>query len=118
MGCDCCGTPAPAIGPDLTPITTRLEEKSSCGDSCCDSNDTKALENTGADQEEPISEKSDNLCSNNESKDNKTEDDAPDCCRGKGHPCCDASCLDRLAMRECEISAVADPGLTGQANCM
>lgn len=27
--------------------------------------------------------------------------DAPDCCAGKTSPCCDTSCLDRLAVREC-----------------
>jgi hypothetical protein len=27
---------------------------------------------------------------------------APSCCEGKASPCCDKSCLDRLALRECE----------------
>lgn len=27
---------------------------------------------------------------------------APGCCEGKAAPCCDQSCLDRLALRECE----------------
>ncbi|KAF7542252.1 hypothetical protein G7Z17_g11738 [Cylindrodendrum hubeiense] len=31
----------------------------------------------------------------------------PDCCRGKQAPCCDVSCLDRLALRECSISGLA-----------
>lgn len=31
-----------------------------------------------------------------------TETKAPACCEGKPSPCCDASCLDRLAGRECE----------------
>lgn len=26
----------------------------------------------------------------------------PECCRGKQFPCCDDSCLDRLALRECD----------------
>jgi Cu2+-exporting ATPase len=26
----------------------------------------------------------------------------PSCCKGKASPCCDVSCLDRLALRECE----------------
>ncbi|KAE8149773.1 E1-E2 ATPase-domain-containing protein [Aspergillus avenaceus] len=30
--------------------------------------------------------------------------DEPSCCRGKARPCCDTSCLDRLALRECEMS--------------
>lgn len=33
----------------------------------------------------------------------KVEDiNAPGCCKGKTSPCCDVSCLDRLALRECE----------------
>ncbi|XP_044723949.1 e1-E2 ATPase domain-containing protein [Hirsutella rhossiliensis] len=32
----------------------------------------------------------------------KTDSDAPDCCRGKSSPCCDDSCLERLALRECK----------------
>jgi Cu2+-exporting ATPase len=28
--------------------------------------------------------------------------EAPSCCEGKPSPCCDASCLDRLALRACD----------------
>lgn len=30
------------------------------------------------------------------------DQDSPICCRDKVYPCCDVSCLDRIALRECE----------------
>lgn len=29
-------------------------------------------------------------------------DDRPKCCQGKSSPCCDETCLDRIALRECQ----------------
>lgn len=39
------------------------------------------------------------------------EEDAnrPDCCKDKPYPCCDASCLDRIALRECEKGPIPSP---------
>ncbi|KAF2269614.1 heavy metal translocatin [Lojkania enalia] len=37
----------------------------------------------------------------------------PSCCEGKTSPCCDSTCIDRLALREC----VAGNPITGVANC-
>jgi Cu2+-exporting ATPase len=31
-----------------------------------------------------------------------TESRAPECCSGMPAPCCDETCLDRLALRECD----------------
>ncbi|KAJ5152615.1 uncharacterized protein N7482_009093, partial [Penicillium canariense] len=66
----------------------------------------------------PTPEKPDDCCSSGKCADNKTENhtDAPDCCRGKVSPCCDTSCLDRLAMRECEMNATAAPGPNSPPN--
>ncbi|KAM0273929.1 hypothetical protein ACHAQH_008133 [Verticillium albo-atrum] len=30
------------------------------------------------------------------------QEDTPDCCEGKKSPCCDTTCIDRLALRECQ----------------
>lgn len=118
MGCDCCGPPAPATEPVAAPIAAPIEETSSCQDSCCDGGDSDAepLETKDPGPGEPNQEKSDDCCSSGKCADDKAEDDsdAPDCCRGKVGPCCDTSCLDRLAMRECEMSAVAAPGANAQ----
>lgn len=36
---------------------------------------------------------------------NRGSDEVMDCCRGKPSPCCDESCLDRLALRECDTGS-------------
>jgi len=43
-------------------------------------------------------------CCDSQSVDTKVND-STDCCRGKSSPCCDESCLDRLALRECDSKA-------------
>lgn len=51
-------------------------------------------------------------CRSSTGQSDDAEDDAnaPDCCRDKVGPCCDVSCIDRLAMRECEgTAATASP---------
>ncbi|KAJ5533140.1 hypothetical protein N7494_009692 [Penicillium frequentans] len=118
MGCDYNGLPVPAPEPDITLLAAPSEKTSSCQDSCCDSDDAKPLDTTASGQKEPTPEKPDDCCSPGKCADNKTENhtDAPDCCRGKVSPCCDTSCLDRLAMRECEVSATAAPCPNSQPN--
>ncbi len=72
MGSDCC----PPVPVDASPTVT--PEAGICRDLCCD-NTTLAVDNSL----------------------DKDKEDAPDCCADKIGPCCDTSCLDRLAMREC-----------------
>lgn len=113
MGCHYYSVPASVPEPNVTPT----EETSSCKDSCCDSDDAEPVDTTALGYGEPTQEKSDDCYSPNKCSDNTENDtDAPDCCRGKIRPCCDTSCLDRLAMRECEMSAAAIPGPNGQPN--
>lgn len=118
MGYDCCGPPATATEPVAAPIAAPIEETSSCQDSCCDGGDSDAepLETKDPGQGEPNQDKPDDCCSSGKCADDKAKDDtdAPDCCRGKVGLCCDTSCLDRLAMRECEMNAVAAPGANAQ----
>ncbi|KAI2671307.1 hypothetical protein LCP963914a_9668 [Penicillium roqueforti] len=113
---DYCGLPTPAPEPNVTALAAPSEKPSSCQDSCCDSDDTEHTPAPG--QKTPAPEKLDDCCSPEKCADNKSENhtDAPDCCRGKVSPCCDTSCLDRLAMRECEMSAMAAPGPNSQPN--
>jgi hypothetical protein len=117
MGCDYCGPPAPAPEPDVTPLAAPSGTTSGSRDTCCDCDDAGPLDTTASGQNELAPEKPDD-CSPGKYADNKTEDhtDAPDCCRGKVSPCCDTSCLDRLAIRECEMSATAAPGPNSQPN--
>jgi Cu2+-exporting ATPase len=113
MGCDCCGQQAPSPEPVAAPIATPTEKMNSCQDSCCDGNDLEEdLDTNDLGQEERTQENPDDCCSSGKCANDKPEHDpdTPDCCRGKVGPCCDTSCLDRLAMRECEMSAAAASG--------
>ena len=118
MGCDCCGPPAPTTEPVAAPIAAPIEATSSCQNSCWDGGDSDAepLDTRDLGQGEPDQETSDVCCSSGKCANDEAEDDAgsPDCCRGKDGPCCDTSCIDRLAMRECEMSAVAAPRTSAQ----
>ena len=119
MGCDCCSPPAPTPELVAAPIAASIVERRSCQDFCCDSGggDGERFETKERGQGEPNQEKSDDCCPAGECSEDEAENDtdASDCCRGKVGPCCDTSCLDRLAMRECEMSAVAAPGGDAQA---
>ncbi|EJP65280.1 copper-transporting ATPase [Beauveria bassiana ARSEF 2860] len=76
MGSGCCPSTPVKASPAATP------ELDVCRNLCCsESDDTPLLADTSLDQ---------------------GKDKAPDCCAGKSGPCCDTSCLNRLAMRECE----------------
>ncbi|KAH7150412.1 E1-E2 ATPase-domain-containing protein [Dactylonectria estremocensis] len=115
MGCDCCGPPArePEARPEPTPQPSQDDAASTqSGEMFC--NDTKepTLKDTHA--EEP-----DDCCSADDIVDDSTSDDTaiPDCCRGIQAPCCDISCLDRLALRECVSNAVQGDGNSNTTGC-
>ena len=118
MGCDYCCPPAPAPESDVSPLAAPSKKTTGCHDSCCDSDDAEPLDTKASGQKEPTAEKPDDCCSPSKCADNRTENhtDTPDCCRGKVSPCCDTSCLDLLAMRECETSGTAGPGPNSQPN--
>ncbi|KAF4451798.1 putative P-type ATPase [Fusarium austroafricanum] len=92
MGCDCCGPPASASA--LEPVNDQIQAPIDIGsykDTCCDEGDGAI-------------EQADDCCTSGSCEDNN-KNDAPNCCRGKLSPCCNTSCIDRIAMRECEMSA-------------
>lgn len=79
-------------------------------DNCCSSGkceDDKAQDDCCSSGNFDDEKAQDDCCSSGECENDKVQDDTdqPDCCRGKVSPCCDSSCLDRLAMRECEMNA-------------
>ncbi|KAF5970937.1 putative P-type ATPase [Fusarium bulbicola] len=108
MGCDCCGPPAPAAE-SVTAQTPPPSDVGSCKDACCDEGDAA----TEVEEKEPANkERLDDFCVSG-SCEEPNKDDAPECCRGKTSPCCNASCIDRIAIRECELSASHNPDATG-----
>ncbi|KAH7030720.1 p-type copper atpase [Microdochium trichocladiopsis] len=110
MGCDCCKPQLVSPEPVNAPIAAPFEETSSCVESCCD-DDEEPLDTNAPDQKETPDERPYDCRSSGVTADEKDDHatDAPDCCRGKAAPCCDTSCIDRLAVRECELSAAAGP---------
>ncbi|KYG49923.1 hypothetical protein M433DRAFT_149482 [Acidomyces richmondensis BFW] len=111
MGDHYCDPPAPAPKPDVATLAALSEKTSSCQNSCCDSDDAEHTPAPG--QKTPTPENPDDCCSPSKYADNITENhtDLPDCCRGKASPCCDTFCLDRLAMRECEMPSLWRAGI-------
>jgi Cu2+-exporting ATPase len=108
MGCEsgCCGPPVPASVPAPEPAASQMSSQSdigSCKDPCCD--EDKAVTKL-KDKGRATDEKTGSCCASDGCEDGKNNsgDDAPDCCRGKMSPCCNAACIDRLAIRECKMS--------------
>jgi Cu2+-exporting ATPase len=121
-GSGCCGDPAPASlkqsnsNPALGILMQEEDRHSCCSDAdlaIVDKN-TDQLSIVGATRGELTEEeaccapKPDSDCKKgccsapNPPPSDGTHTPVPGCCEGKAAPCCDQSCLDRLALRECE----------------
>ncbi|KAK7429941.1 hypothetical protein QQZ08_003563 [Neonectria magnoliae] len=106
MACDCCGPPAQS----LEPIQTQLEVQDDgasgcCSDESCDGGGDAVGSTSEETKPQDTGEKApvDLFDAGKNIEDMASEDTAvPSCCRGIQAPCCDVSCLDRLALRECE----------------
>ncbi|KAL9469244.1 hypothetical protein ACSS6W_010938 [Trichoderma asperelloides] len=118
MEYDCCGQQAPAPEISTESIAAPVEQTNGCQQSRSNDHCPKTLDTKSPGQGERTQGTSDDCCSSGKCVDDKTEHDtdAPDCCRGKVGPCCDTSCLDRLAMRECEMNAATVLGPGTQTN--
>ncbi|PTB74191.1 heavy metal translocatin [Trichoderma longibrachiatum ATCC 18648] len=87
------------------------DEEQSCEDSCCGGGD-KVQDEPACQNKSKAANLEDDCCAPRPScnksccsiKERPCPDDEPkpDCCKGKSSPCCDQTCLDRLALRECE----------------
>lgn len=110
MGHECCSQPAPVAELTASPIRALTEEANvddwtqDCAD---DDPETPSIQ--APQQTECAASVSNDCCSSGKCEDTETvsNPDTPDCCRGKQSPCCNESCLDRLAMRECGKDAHA-----------
>lgn len=89
---DTCGDGCCAGGePSKAPVV-RLSE--TCKDACCDGEE--AVEAASTDS---VASCKDACC--DDTKPEVEDPKNPSCCKGKSSPCCDTSCLDRIAAREC-----------------
>lgn len=84
---------------------TTSEAAATCEDACCAGDD--AVDMTKPDYGASCK---DACC--DDTKPELEDPKNPSCCKGKSSPCCDASCLDRLAAREC-IGQPLDPSSDG-----
>ncbi|CAG7561597.1 unnamed protein product [Fusarium equiseti] len=104
MGCQsgCCGPPAPSPPEPLTSQASSQRDVDSCKNSYC--GDGRVASEKDNDKYKAI------LCQADDCEAGKEEtgDDGPDCCRGKKNPCCNSACIDRLAMRECQMSSTTN----------
>jgi hypothetical protein len=108
----CCGKPALAP-PDQSNPNPALAAMQDDGDSCCD--DANPIAGKGLDQpeltgaviDEPTEEDDcyapePAACGCKKGCCSAPKPPRPSCCERKAAPCCDQSCLDRVALRECE----------------
>lgn len=121
----CCGgvTSTGDKDPDLPglagPVRDELAERDSwprltvstpCQDACCGGPTEEAQDSAGHEVKDAVL---DNDCCASVSTEPGCNNgccstpELPRCCEGKTTPCCDQSCLDRLALRECENHELA-----------
>ncbi|CAG7951698.1 unnamed protein product [Penicillium salamii] len=99
----CGGSLAPPSEPIGMPIASPTETNNGSSDE-----DPKSPDDGPLNSQDSLPLKPTGCCTAGKCKGTGKNDqsDAPDCCRGKVGPCCDTSCLDRLALRECSKNAV------------
>lgn len=92
----CCGKPAPAA--ELAPPARALRD---CNARRCDA-ESKVTGDPPAAAAAAVNVDCDSEgCCSKLAIEVEAEDEAPSCCRGKVSPCCDVSCIDRIALRSC-----------------
>lgn len=94
INADCCATT------DIAVVKEEADARgfgmvAACQDGCCGNDEPDKAQKKASD-----TSCQDECCQDGQHEKENSED--PACCRGKPSPCCDASCLDRLVMRECQ----------------
>lgn len=94
---DCCDAKKP------------IPSAEACRDACCGDNGNTINLNV-----EPA-QCLDDCCDTNKSSEDRAstgnDTNTTDCCQGKTSPCCDTSCLDRIALRECKVKCKESRGM-------
>ncbi|KAL0932597.1 copper-translocating p-type ATPase [Colletotrichum truncatum] len=129
---NCCGNTDDTVK-EIRASEAAAEEDGDCNKGCCGSTpktkpvETDAVNRRAADNNccFPHSESGGEIrkrgCSSTSAV-KPTVEKAPSCCEGKTSPCCNSSCIDRLALRECtKESSVATrtlgKGSTREGSC-
>ncbi|TDZ16124.1 P-type cation-transporting ATPase [Colletotrichum orbiculare MAFF 240422] len=109
---------------ESTPVRP-AEVEDGCKQGCCDSAAKTGTTSTGdstfeADKKDCSIEKDkvrkncEKGCCSSVPPTQLEKEKAPSCCEGKTSPCCDSSCIDRLALRECSSKSNARYADTGR----
>ncbi|KAK0717484.1 E1-E2 ATPase-domain-containing protein [Lasiosphaeria miniovina] len=95
--CDDCGHVTDPVQDDCGCDSTGASETGGCQDGCCDEATQASQDNiNGAKTGRGVGA---SCCAPDAAS---KEPEAPECCENKQSPCCDETCLDRLALRACE----------------
>ncbi|OLN96724.1 P-type cation-transporting ATPase 2 [Colletotrichum chlorophyti] len=122
----CCGSEEVVVPKSCS------SEKTGATANCCGSTPKVKVEDCkkgccGSDAEHNISDNGDKLqegtmddckkgcCSSADPVISSAEEKAPSCCEGKTSPCCDSTCIERLALRECASTKSSTPHCPGKA---
>ncbi|KAF2828028.1 copper-translocating P-t [Ophiobolus disseminans] len=111
-GSGCCATPKalPAVLRAPTPELVPVEEGGSaidCEDDCCQPQPKAGANGSDAGSAKDASME-DGCCSSRPVNVEPQNLKRPSCCEGKSSPCCDSSCIERLALRECATESTLD----------
>ncbi|KAK3369685.1 copper-translocating P-type ATPase [Lasiosphaeria ovina] len=95
--CDDCGHVTDPVQDDCGCDSTGASEAGGCQDGCCDEASQAGQDNVnGAKTGRGVGA---SYCTPDAAS---KEPQTPECCENKQSPCCDETCLDRLALRACE----------------
>lgn len=108
----CCDSDAFESKPDINATPACCEGKTS---PCCTKEPSVPNEKIDI---APIAPTVDKCCDSSSLESKPNSDTPPPCCEGKTSPCCDTSCLDRLALRECEIRCSEPQGTPATARLL
>ncbi|KAI2609408.1 heavy metal translocatin [Hypoxylon fragiforme] len=121
----CCGTAGSNGGPEVADGCCAAKDQQQEGkDSCCSpgkkvvvDDDYESCQDACCDSKEPVDddgccgpakELPKDACKDKCCSASKSDAIEPSCCEGKQKPCCDATCIDRLVLRETTANAKQD----------
>lgn len=88
-------------------MTCQLGSRNGCSSACC-GGQSKEIKPMDACAPKTPSQGPGSCCTGTTQKPQE-EDNEPECCKDKPSPCCDISCVDRIALRECDKKQVLSP---------
>ncbi|KAE8421002.1 E1-E2 ATPase-domain-containing protein [Aspergillus pseudocaelatus] len=88
-------------------MVCELEPRNTCSSACCDEQRNKIKVRDACVPQTSDQGHTESSCSTE--KPQEEDHKKPSCCKDKPYPCCDVSCLDRIALRECHKERILSP---------